>query len=491
MPAVDETRLSATRSPRMTSVVLTEDESSHLEWFKCATAVKLPGVFATPFWDSVLFQACVEEVAVLHAILALGSAHKIDSGYVDHLMMSEQEQFTLRQYNKSIRHLRTLLADPCKKSLEVALVTCVVFICLDYIRGHYTTGSTHLKCGARLLRSSVMQAQEEHIDDSIVEMFSRLCVQTDLFGQLDRPILLHSVVLELPTTQFRNTNEARHHLDKLLNRVLQQMKDHRHGRITSPSLEETQSIYRQKRIRADLDSWLKLYKASADGHCHTGVRDKFAMRVLRMYHTLAVIMNDTSLAYPCEMDYDSHIDGFKSLIEDDLELHKAVSVPSTLLSIMPGLEEKKPGSISDWGGTPPMYYTALKCRNYHLRMQAIGLIERFPHKEGIWDSSLAASIAREVVRLEGTSRCGDLESSRDSDANGVVNLRKLSELASLPSCRRMFEVCIRLPNDEGGEVRMICKRMLDNGVVDVVHRSYDLISRRWKDGKAKGDERQD
>jgi hypothetical protein len=52
------------------------EENGYFEWFKCRTAIKLPGSFVSGFWTTLLFQASLNEPAVLHAVLALSSVHK-------------------------------------------------------------------------------------------------------------------------------------------------------------------------------------------------------------------------------------------------------------------------------------------------------------------------------------------------------------------------------------------------------------------------------
>ncbi|KAL5320183.1 hypothetical protein ACEPPN_010984 [Leptodophora sp. 'Broadleaf-Isolate-01'] len=46
----------------------------YFEWFTHRTVIKLPGLFGSSFWDTLLFQACSNEPAVLHAVIALSSA---------------------------------------------------------------------------------------------------------------------------------------------------------------------------------------------------------------------------------------------------------------------------------------------------------------------------------------------------------------------------------------------------------------------------------
>lgn len=59
------------------------------------------------------------------------------------------------------------------------------------------------------------------------------------------------------------------------------------------------------------------------------------------------------------------------------------------------------GSLStDWGIIFPLTMTALKCRMGSIREEAVALLEAYKHREGFWDSALAARCCRELVSLE-------------------------------------------------------------------------------------------
>lgn len=106
----------------------------------------------------------------------------------------EQEQFTLHQYSKAIRHLQPHFSPRNKDyriSTRIALITYALFMFLEFLRGHYTTGSTCLLNGLKLLRETQARSEEpstlksslESTDDWIIETFARIHVQALLLGQ--------------------------------------------------------------------------------------------------------------------------------------------------------------------------------------------------------------------------------------------------------------------------------------------------------------------
>lgn len=113
---------------------LNTQERGYLEWCTCHTSVKLPGLFGSHFWDTLILQACDSEQAVLNAVLALGCAYKVKHSPGE---PSSDERSMLSHYNKAIHHLEpAFLFDNSRQQARVALITCMLFIYLEILRGN-------------------------------------------------------------------------------------------------------------------------------------------------------------------------------------------------------------------------------------------------------------------------------------------------------------------------------------------------------------------
>ena len=87
-----------------------------------------------------------------HAMMALASLYKYqmnDEGY----STQEEQNFTLLQYNRAIRSLRIHL-NAGEQALEITLLTCVLFICLEFMRGNQDVALNHLQGGLHILSTS-------------------------------------------------------------------------------------------------------------------------------------------------------------------------------------------------------------------------------------------------------------------------------------------------------------------------------------------------
>jgi hypothetical protein len=103
-------------------------------FFKSCTVPQLLG--SSPFlestdefWNTLLLQTAHHEPAVRHAVFALGALHEVFEVHGAH---SPDENFAVSQYIHAI----SLLVGPGTKkgktlNLDVALITCVLFVCFE------------------------------------------------------------------------------------------------------------------------------------------------------------------------------------------------------------------------------------------------------------------------------------------------------------------------------------------------------------------------
>ncbi|KAH8912647.1 hypothetical protein BR93DRAFT_90890 [Coniochaeta sp. PMI_546] len=125
----------------------------------------------TTFWSRVTPQISHQDEAVKHAVIALGAAYQIfqlspheqkyekkhdkalHTGSSDEFTHENLEVFTIQQYNKSISKLQRHVGSSSPESIQVTLICCLAFICLETLRGHHEAAVTHLINGLNILQS--------------------------------------------------------------------------------------------------------------------------------------------------------------------------------------------------------------------------------------------------------------------------------------------------------------------------------------------------
>ncbi|KAJ5090494.1 hypothetical protein N7532_009178 [Penicillium argentinense] len=499
---------------------LTNEEQSSFDWFMRKTSTKFAGLFTSQFWEMLIFQASAQEPAVRHAVVALSAAHRADLARALPAMYTAgagmEEIFILSQYNKAIRHLRLVKAATSSKAIRVALITCMLFVTLEYLRGQYQMGSAHLRYGIQLLSSisspqsavdsdvlgsmtpKVLSAAEDSVHDALIESYTRLTIQSAMFGHVPAHLcMVRDPKIYSLLDAFSSPVQARQMLDNLLNRVHCFKRHIYHLEQTSDitlclrRAQMDELISTQRGILVDLSLWRKSYNASMTLlDAEASRRDKVGFLLLKTYHEMGVIMASASLAIEKgECIFDEYTDHFVRLLSAFFESWRCWSTISLPIKELHEMIRSGNGSGSgiehsftiESGFIPPIYYTGLKCRVPKIRKLVMRLLKAAPHREGVWNGLLLADVLREVMRVEEKDdsqkffREDEDEIEHFLDLNSWLNGDLKTEV---PSERRIYDLKVLLPDVVGGETFM-SYRMKGLGKWVSFRRKVERSPGRW------------
>jgi hypothetical protein len=324
----------------------------------------------------------------------------------------------------------------------------------------------------------------ESTDDWIVEAFSRLHLQVELFKHAyQHPCLvLQAAGPETPALVFHSINEAWQQLERLLNKVFHLTHQGRQQAVSEcESLRNPlELLERQQRIRTELAQWLDIYNAFKKAlQGHRSAEEEKGYQLLCIYHTMANIMVDTCLRPSDESVFDSHTNQFVVLIRQLASLWTIASTTSPVQTL-PGHLMDMSRSVVDMGWIPLLYYAAVKCRVHRIRLQAIRLLESTSHREGIWDATTAACVARKVMEIEERDFYKDVDTADDFPLPSSPRPRDLS-LPILPESYRIHEVEVVLSDAPVDKILLFCKQKQEGIDCRVLISEYNVHLQRWID----------
>jgi hypothetical protein len=433
---------------------------------------------------------------VLHALLTLSSVHKreilegkVQGGSDDEYIPFEQEQFMLSQYGKAIGHLQPHFESNNKGSVRVALITCVVFICLEFLRGHFRTGQKHLENGLKVLREMYgesgdddgvlrLKPSSDPIDGWIGEAFSRLQVQELLFTQSwhDQVLLLRDPEPHL--TIFGSLPQAWEPVERILQEIFHLGQQSHRQQISSDALATSQNI------QTSLAQWLDALESS---RAILLSQDPigFACEMLSLYHSMACIMVSTCLSSsPTSFDTPDNTAQFLSILSLAAYIWDFRRVESRVM-VLPGNRISMSRSVIDMGWIPPLYYTVLNCRIHRVRLHAMRLLEASSHREGISDAKVAACVARKVMELE--ERELGIEKGEDEfdlfKAPGVEGLDWDLMGRDLKGVRRVSDLKVTLPDGPEESVFLSFRQKGGSGEWEGVELEYRVLEQCWVDAR--------
>ncbi|KAB5576626.1 hypothetical protein GE09DRAFT_627865 [Coniochaeta sp. 2T2.1] len=450
-------------------VVASPDQAALFHWFQARTSCKLPGSFSSHFWSTLLLQSSFGEPAIFHAVLALSSVHKrgvlnSDREELHHTAPDKLERFGLHHYLESIGHLqRHLTGGRNRASCRVALIACIVFVSMDFLRGHFSAGQIHLDSGLKLLQQTCSGPGPSLLafDEWIIEFFSRLYLQVRLFNRQSlcpyRPLVLRPRSSGIPSLGFHCLKEAWHEIEKLMDDIFlltDQARDLPSDE-SSPCRSVT-IVESQLEVRHRAAQWLNKYETWVSPTVRAAsMVDTRAWYLLRSYHTMVTIMAEVALDPLDEVLFDAYTHLFVRLLDQLRDLRTAssawLSYPAPLGR---NLRYDMARSIIDLGWIPPLFFTVIKCRVPTIRLEAVQLLESTCHREGIWDGRMLARVGRRVIELEEQDFFDHVNPRYDATSYGRQDSGAL-RASSLPSSYRMHDLEVVLTGDP---VRLVTLR---------------------------------
>ena len=316
------------------------------------------------------------------------------------------------QHTQAIGHLRKDLAGG-KYSPVTALMSCLLFVCFDSIRGAFSSAMVHLQSGMRIIRdirlkTTACSLEDEYIvDNTIAPIFVRLSSQAIMY--MDTRGTANRVAF---STDLQMIKKSETHIPESFDTL----------ETTRLALEaNVEEAFRfilmcdgQKRWRDQPpEAWVLrdactrnnlLWNKAFENfmNTHSTKLDSKQLRgaaLLKIQHMGIKIMTDSapSILGDDRSTQEVHNDPATYVnLENDFET--IVKLSKSLLSAAELDAKNGRPSLSfstDMGIIAPLYYTATHSTNKSTRAIAVELLSSCPRREGMWDSHRSAQIVRE------------------------------------------------------------------------------------------------
>ncbi|KAG0651866.1 Aspercryptin biosynthesis cluster N [Hyphodiscus hymeniophilus] len=391
------------------------EEKRGFHYFLKNTAAELSGYYDSSFWQNLILAASAQEPSLRHAVIAIGALHEDFSQ--TRLMLSSSSSdkhdtdFALKQYAKAMSALRRSLSSGKQEPLT-ALMSCILFVCFDSLRGWAESAMVHLQSGLRILRDMRKLSSENHIiEDNIAPLFLRLSIQSIIYvdtrSALDRRAFageLMNVSSEeiIISENFESLEEARNAINQAADGLFRifYMWD---GELPLGQ-QPHESLALFDKYTTQLNLWNLTFERFmvSKGKSLTN-REVRGAALLKIHHTTAKIMASVRPAMNDMRPMADVVNLAERFMEyvDDFQI-----IINLSRSMMAAAEEdakngKPPLTFSsDLGLIGPLYYTCVKCTVPSIRTAAMELVLRCPRREGMWNSILVAKMIEEYWEIE-------------------------------------------------------------------------------------------
>jgi hypothetical protein len=394
------------------------EEKRGFHYFLQNTAQELSGYYDSAFWERLILAASAQEPALRHAVIAIGALHEDFSqnklAYTG-LKPSVDDYgtaFALNQYTKAIAALRRSLSSGKQEPLT-ALMSCILFVCFDSLRGWFESAMVHLQSGLRILHDMRMRAKaNDHlIEDNIAPLFMRLSIQSIIYVDTrstpDRKAFSRELMNVSPNgniipEQYETLEEARNGLNRAADGLFQMcyLMD---GELPI-GLQPMETIPLIQEYTTQLYFWNlafeKLMVAKSKDFSSKQLR---GAALLKIHHTTVKIMAGCHPEMDDPRSMAEAVNAAETFMEyvDDFQIIINLSRSLIVAAEQDVKQGKPPLTFStDLGLIGPLYYTCVKCPILSIREAAMDLMSRCPRREGMWNSIPVAKMIEEFWEIE-------------------------------------------------------------------------------------------
>lgn len=378
------------------------DEARHFQFFREVTTPALAAFTAPYIWNTVVPQICHEEPAVRHLIYATAISHQATHDLVfqgpdsDPRWLDDPRRASfMDHYTKAMGRLARQSTNSV--SLEGILLCCLLFVSVENFQNKNERACKHIRSGVNIvnewkarngpvmgLDGPVTRSSDELIGRYLVPMFESLGTKVDHFKQAQAAQPDPKLDLTMGNTKpiipyrYSHLHEACRGIDKILFYLFKQHK------TLLLFHEQRAAVLKVAGIHEILAQWDTAVRRSRESILP---HDMPRLDVHRQ--TLAILLE--TYALPAETVYDAYFSTFEKMVSDcekNIERNHASS------------ELDKNHLSFELGTIPPLFMTAISCRDPALRRKAVTLLHSAGRAEGLWDSCLAANVAQCIIEEE-------------------------------------------------------------------------------------------
>ena len=301
----------------------------------------------------------------------------------------------LRQYNKAINEFVQFASKAQDQEFELLLAACILFTCLEMVRGNQMQAANHLEGGLQLIRRYQAAPTGRPLDAGVLQFFTRFNNQLPYMGRTFIPIAeppeSECGEVEGDTIRFENLEQARCMNTRIHRRTIAfsaTVSVDQNGDLSEEKQQEYNTILQMS------ESWqTAMQNLIIDSAKRGNALDPRALLVLDISHHTCAVYAKTCIAQS-ETAYDAHMAHWEGIVHAaeqilhlSIGLEKIESPLAKLFSIEAEL-------------IPMVAFAAAKCRDPLLRRRAVSVLSRHSKREAFWNMKISLRIVQRAIEYE-------------------------------------------------------------------------------------------
>lgn len=306
------------------------------------------------------------------------------------------------------------------------LLTCVLFICIEYLQFNRDMAIQHCIHGIHILEDCrLLTGHGEGIVEYLLPMFRRLSALPLYLGNGPSQFPRLSVLALPPMTEsFSDMDEADSKSQEILGRALSVQRwsdEYRIGTLQGQQIDSRLLSEQEAILHTLLPTWKRLFdnlmaktystpstattqgNESLDGHSNSSTearQDAELPTILLIRYEISHVLARKAFTFD-EMAYDDHMERWMRICElmEQVAWAREEAIPVT---------GPRPQLLFDATFVPTMVLLLLKCRHLETRLRVWRL---FPilvgPRENLWDRSFSIQVTRQIIEEEHGTRLNE------------------------------------------------------------------------------------
>lgn len=344
-------------------------------------APALESPLAGPFWARPVFQLAMQEPAARHAVLAISCLYEKFNPLSYSSSSPERHGPAIRYYNKALGQVAT----STHFDADTVLLICVLFTCIEFLRGNVTAAIDHCRHGIHILKST------RRASSDITVIFRHLSIFPFFFGAIpsDFPLLPNP---EYSSQHIHTLSQAAETLDCLMSRSVRLLRAFDPYRLDMAEMAELPCslTLMQSDLCQGLERWHRDFAYFAR-ETESNNENRAFLRSLEMRRLVCNIWARIA-SFRDETRCDAYRDQFERIVS--LAREEAIS------RALSGTT--KPSVFKfEMGLAPLLHFVVLKCRFLPLRLEALSFTRTLGcARESLWDAALMYAIGSRFIEWE-------------------------------------------------------------------------------------------
>jgi hypothetical protein len=308
--------------------------------------------FDSELWSQTVLQLSHNEPAIKHGIMALSIMHERYEG-ASPLFTSSSQDFAFVQYMQAIKHSNQLLTayQEGNTSLEMVLITCIIFTSYENLTGNYKAASMHLRNGLRILEQNRHRigVRADISQGMVANSLYRMDLEAMSFSDNASP---YNYVLDMapvcPDVQdeYTNNDAARNDLVGILRCILWLS-----GVTDQNPKAPEQPVWLQ--VHQEMSSAMKKwestfakYQQNIPAHIRGSSKSYAGITLLKMASIMCRIIAGSGAGNATELAWDAYNESFKTIVD------LAATIPIMQRPLQPRITASSSSSSSSSLGNP-------------------------------------------------------------------------------------------------------------------------------------------